>query len=176
MSSDEALFEQLLAGELDAFDELYRRYERRLFGFILNYLPERQAAEEVFHEAFLTLLREREKGRPLRSFRAWLFQVTRNLCLNRLRGRRRSNKATAELASNPRPPAEGPERALLRQEAAAALQRAVAGLPNPLRELYHLRSGGMSYEELAQVLEVPQGTVKSRMNKMLSCLRQEMQS
>jgi len=175
MTSDEALFERLLDGELAAFDELYRRYERRLFGFIHSYLHEQQAAEEVLHEAFLTLLRERERRQVLRSFRAWLFQVARNLCLNRLRGQRRGRRVVSELAVQPQPRVECPEGTLLRRERATALKRAVSALPQPLRELYSLRAAGMSYEELSAVLGVPQGTIKSRMHKMIHVLRQEME-
>jgi RNA polymerase sigma-70 factor (ECF subfamily) len=176
VASDEALYERLIEGDLGAFDELYRRYERPLFGFILRMLPDRQEAEEVFHESFLALLREREGRHTIRSFRAWLYGTTRNQCLNRLRGRRRSARAMAAVASAPAAPAEGPEGALLRREAAEALRRAVSRLPTSLAELYALRARGLSYEELAEVLGVPQGTVKSRVHTMVSRLREEMRA
>ena len=175
MASDEALYERLVEGDLDAFDVLYKRYERPLFGFLLGQLGgDRAEAEEVFHESFLAILREREQGREIRSFRAWIYRVARNVCLNRLRGRRRAARAMETEARTPPAAADEPERALMRQEKAAALRGAVARLPEPLGELYALRAGGMSYEELSEVLDVPLGTVKSRMSAMLSCLRQEM--
>lgn len=175
MLSDEALYERLLGGELSAFDQLYERYERPLFGFIRKHLADAHEAEDVLHETFLALLREREQQRSARSFKAWTYQVARHLCLNRLRSRKRAARAIATLARTPAPPAaDQPERALLQREAAEALHRAVARLPGPLGELYALRAGGLSYAELADVLGVPLGTVKSRMHQLVSRLRQEM--
>jgi RNA polymerase sigma-70 factor (ECF subfamily) len=175
MLSDEALYQQLLAGDLGAFDALYQRYERPLFGFVLRQLGgDRQEAEDVLHDAFLALLREREAGRAARSLRAWLFQVARNLCLNRHRSRHRAARALAVVAQAPAAGTEQPEGALERHQTAARLKRAVAKLPPGLAELYQLRAGGMSYEELAEVLAAPVGTVKSRMYELVRRLREEL--
>lgn len=175
MRSDEALYEQLLAGDLGAFDELYARHERHLFGFIVSHLADRCEAEDVLHDAFMAVLRERQAGRSVTSFRAWLFQIARRLCLNRLRSRRRGAKALAAAARAPEPPAEQPEQALLRQQAHAALSSALARLPAHLAELFRLRAGGLSYDELAQVLALPLGTIKSRLHELISRLRAEVQ-
>lgn len=174
MPSDEALYERLLAGDMKAFDALYDRYERPLFGFIRRYVADAAQAEEVFHEAFLAVLRERRKSHAMESFRPWLYRVTRNLCLNRLRAEGRAARALAALANQPAAASDGPEAALVRAQAEDALRRAVARLPDHLGELYAMRATGMSYEHLADVLGVPVGTVKSRMNTMLKRLREEM--
>lgn len=176
MSSDEALHERLLAGDLAAFDALYDRHERHLFAFIRTHLDPAEA-EDVLQEAFLAVVRERADVRTARCFKAWLFQVARNLCLNRLRSRRRAAQAMAAFAHEPPPdaPAGAPDRLMADRETAAALRRAVDRLPAALAELYALRASGLSYEELADVLVVPVGTVKSRMHEMVSRLREEMQ-
>lgn len=175
MVSDEALYEQLLRGDLGAFDALYARYERPLFGFLLRQLgSDRQEAEDVLHDAFLSVLRERQAAHPVACFRAWIYQVARNLCLNRQRSRQRAARAVVAVAQAPAPPAPLPERALEEREVAESLREAVARLPGQLAELYQLRAGGLSYEELAQVLALPLGTVKSRMHEMVSRLREEM--
>jgi RNA polymerase sigma-70 factor, ECF subfamily len=172
--SDEALYGKMAAGDLPAFDELYLRYERRLYGFILRYLPDRAEAEDVFHEAFLGVLRSREVSLDRGSFRAWLFQIARNLSLNRIRSRNRRN-AVAEKLLREAPRAVKDAQAVLEEvEAGAALKHAVQALPGTLSEVYHLRVSGMSYEEMAQVLEVPLGTIKSRMHEAVSRLKQEM--
>ena len=181
MESDEALYERLLRGEMAAFDRLYDRYERPLFGFIRRQLERdgTREAEDVLHEAFLAVLRERAAGRAATTFRAWLFQVARNLCLNRLRSRRREARALGAVALEPGVAEAGrapqPERALAHREAAESLRRAVAKLPGPLVEVYQLRAAGMSYDELAVVLAVPLGTVKSRIHEMVRRLREEME-
>jgi RNA polymerase sigma-70 factor, ECF subfamily len=178
--SDEALYQRLLEGELDAFDQLYERYERHVFGFVCRQLGDPAEAEDVMHEAFLALLREREKGRAARSFRAFLFQIVRNLCLNGVRSRQRTARAMDGAAQvlwgGEREGAGHPEHALAEQQTRAALSAAVGRLPAPLIELYQLRASGLSYEELTEVLGIPLGTVKSRMHELLNRLREEMRS
>src|SRR5262245_44861718 len=151
MDTDEALYARILGGELDAFDRLYERYERPLFGFICAQLGGDHDAEDVFHEAFLAVLHAGRQRTELRSFKAWLFPVARHLCLNRVRSRRRASRA---LEAVPPPDIAEPQPA----HDAAALHGAVARLPAALAEVYQLRASGLSYEELATILDVPLGT------------------
>jgi RNA polymerase sigma-70 factor (ECF subfamily) len=173
MVSDEALYRRLLDGEAHAFDELYRRYERCLFGFVLRQLGDRSEAEDVFHEAFMAVLHERRSSRDLVSFKAWIFEVARHLCLNRVRSRKRAVRALETEALTPAAAQPHPESILASREAPAALQRAVEKLPETLAQLYDLRTSGLSYDEIAEVLDVPLGTVKSRMHEMVGRLREE---
>ena len=170
MISDEALYQNLVGGDLAAFDVLYRRYEGCLFGFILRQLGDRTEAEDVFHEAFMAVLKER---RSVTCFKAWIFEVARNLCYNRARSRKRAERAMASEARTPKSE-PGPESLLAAREAPRALERAVAKLPEALAQLYDLRTSGLSYDEMAEVLHVPVGTVKSRMHEMITRLREEM--
>ncbi len=172
--SDESLYEQLLGGDMRAFDVLYERYERPLFGFIRQYVEDTAQAEEIFHEAFLAVLRERRKRRAITSFKAWIYRVTRNLCLNRIRQRDRAARAISRLAELPARETDDPASSLASVEVEEALRLAVARLPEHLRELFALRATGMSYESLAETLGIPLGTVKSRVNSMLNRLREEM--
>jgi RNA polymerase sigma-70 factor (ECF subfamily) len=173
MPSDETLYLQLVGGDMAAFDELYRRYERRLFAYIVRQLGDRSEAEDVYHEAFMAVLKERRSGRELSSFRAWIFQVARNLCRNRQRARDRSRRAvdkeSGALAASP-----PTEQLFAEREAPLALQRAAMQLPEPMVDLYRLRTAGLSYDEIAEALDLPVGTVKSRMKAMLRRLREEM--
>lgn len=172
--SDEGLYARLVRGDLAAFDRLYARHERPLFGFVRAQLGDAAEAEDVLHEAFLAVLRARGEGAELRSFRAWLYQVARNLCLNRVRARRRADRALESVAAEARiEPAEGGAAPAGRDP--AALHAAVAKLPPALAEVYLLRARGLSYDELASILQIPVGTVKSRMHEMMKRLREEMQ-
>lgn len=178
MQSDEALFEKLIAGEMDAFDTLYDRYERPLFGFIRNQLGEQQEAEDVLHEAFMAVLRDGATAGEIRSFRAWIYQVARHLCLNRVRARKRAGRAleaAGHLEDHHRDEALGADQALERCELTEALRRAVERLPIALSEVYHLRASGLPIEEIAEVLAIPTGTVKSRTHELIRRLREEMQ-
>ena len=173
MPSDETLYLQLIGGDMAAFDELYRRYERRLFAYIVRQLGDRSEAEDVYHEAFMAVLKERRSARELSSFKAWIFQVARNLCRNRQRARDRNRRAVASesgvLASSPHA-----EQLIAEHEAQLILQQAAMQLPEPMADLYRLRTAGLSYDEIAEALDIPLGTVKSRMNAMLGRLREEM--
>ena len=177
LRSDEALLEVLLSGDVRGFDLLYERYERLLFGFIRRHHPQQQDAEDVLHETFLALLRDSTGARRAASLRAWLFQVARNLCLNRHRSQRRARQALADRTGPPVAPvpADHPERALEDAQAQRMLRVALVKLPVELAELYQLRTSGLSYEEIASILAIPIGTVKSRMHAMVSRLREEMQ-
>jgi RNA polymerase sigma-70 factor (ECF subfamily) len=178
MDSDEALLGQLLEGDLRAFDRLYNRFERPLLGFIRLQLGSAEEAEDVVQETFVALLRDREKIENLRSFRAWLFEVARNLCLNRVRAHHRAERAqdATRRAGEAAPEPASAEGQLETRQQLAWLQEAIGRLPLPLAEVYRLRAAGMSLEEVASVLEVPLGTVKSRMHEMVKRLRREVPS
>lgn len=173
MRSDEALYQQVHQGDLAAFDVLYERYERRLFSYLLRMTGSRVDAEDLMHEAFLSVLRSPEVDLNRATFCTWLYRIARNRCLNHLRSARRADHALVTVAAEA--PAPAPSAEVVYQEGALlrALHEAVSRLPAPLSELFHLRSSGLSYEQMAQVLEVPLGTVKSRMNQMMNQLRLE---
>ncbi len=170
--SDEVLYHRVRRGDLSAFDTLYSRYERWLFGFICKLVHNHHDAEDLFHEAFVSVLGSKEVTFDRGSFCAWLYRVARNQSYNHLRsGRRASQLQQRATAPSPPPSAEA---TFADGERAALLERAVAALPPLLSEIYHLRSAGLSYEEMAEVLRVPLGTVKSRMNQMTQRLRDDL--
>jgi RNA polymerase sigma-70 factor, ECF subfamily len=174
MPTDEALYLQVIEGDITAFDELYRRYEGRLFGFIRRQLGDAGEAEDVFHEAFMAVLKERKTRKELAHFGTWLFQVARNLCLNRNRARKSAARAL-EARTTLGESAPTAEHVLEVRELPDALERAVANLPLPLAQLYSLRVSGLSYAEIAATLGIPLGTVKSRMHDLIARLRKELQ-
>src|SRR5687767_13639582 len=122
METDETLYAQLIAGDLAAFDELYRRYEVGLFSYVLRQLGDRSEAEDVLHEAFLAVLEERRSPRELTSFRAWILQVARNLCHNRFRARERTRRALRAEASSEHDESPNAEQVLDARDVPQALQ------------------------------------------------------
>jgi len=173
--SDEALCERMLGGDLSAFDELYERHERHVLGFIRTQVRDAAEAEDILHDAFISVLRESRSGRAVQAFRPWLFQVARHLCLNRGRARQRGKSAAQAMEQQAaRDEVAGtPLRTLEELEAGRRLRTALSELPSTLAELYRLRASGLSYEEVGRVLEVPLGTVKSRMHELVRRLRLE---
>lgn len=181
MVPDETLFHRVRDGDIAAFDTLYERYEVRLFAYLRAVSGNRQDAEELLHDAFLATLKTGAGTYEDGAFRGWLYRVARNLAFNKRRAAQRHDRM---LASVPDPDAEGEEHrssvtaradaAIERRQLEVALEDAVGRLPIALGELYHLRSSGLSYEQIATVIEAPVGTVKSRMHQMVNVLREEL--
>jgi RNA polymerase sigma-70 factor (ECF subfamily) len=176
--SDEALYQRWIDGDLRAFDALYERYEGPLYGFLRRHLGTVAEAEDALHETFLALLKERARGQGAVSFRAWVFEVARHLALNRARRSKRAARAHDGVAdaSALSPGTPPPDELLQYRQAAEAVAEAVRALPSHLAELYHLRAQGLSYDELASVLGLPLGTVKSRLHELVKRLQREVSS
>jgi RNA polymerase sigma-70 factor (ECF subfamily) len=166
---DEELYRKVKRGEMSAFDLLYERHQRGLFRFVYGYLKSQEEAEEIFHEAFMQVLNSPEVQFESGSFQGWLYLLARNLCLNRLRSRKRRDKAHLEIeAPEPR---ESAESILIREGTSAQLKTAISRLPENLSEVLNLRMSGLAYQEIAQTLEVPVGTVKSRFHSIVILLK-----
>jgi RNA polymerase sigma-70 factor (ECF subfamily) len=171
--TDEALYHLVRRGDLRAFDVLYKRYEVRLFGFLLRMVRNHHDAEDLFHEAFVNMLRSREVTFDRATFATWLYRIARNLALNHLRSARRKSQLPQQLPAEFEPPIA--QEVIEQGERSEHLGVAVSGLPKLLAEIYRLRRAGLSYEEMAATLQIPIGTVKSRMNQMVVRLHAEMQ-
>ncbi len=173
METDETLFRRVRAGDVAAFDRLYERHELRLFGYLRALLGDRQEAEEVFHDAFLHAIDS--ETTPEEGFHPWLYRIARNLAFNRRRAAGRRERAHAALGVvGASATSHAADVSLETRELEGALARAVERLPDTLGELYHLRTSGLSYEQIAVVVDVPLGTVKSRMHQMVVTLREEL--
>ena len=175
MESDEALLQRVRDGEIDAFDRLYERHEGRLFAYLRAVVGDRNDAEEVLHDAFLSALKDRNAVLDREgSFRAWLYRVARNMALNRRRGESRYDKRVAAVALVESEPPPHADALIEKHQLEVALQGAVAKLPPNLGELWHLRTSGLSYEQIASVVDAPLGTVKSRAHQLVVVLREEL--
>jgi RNA polymerase sigma-70 factor (ECF subfamily) len=174
---DELLVQRIRSGDLAAFDVLYARHEVRLFAYLGALLGDRSDAEEVLHDAFLAVLLDKNANFESSSaFRAWLYRVARNTAFNRKRASAREERRLALLGSAEPVAEHEASRSLETRELDLALANAITRLPEPMSELWHLRTSGLSYEQIAGVVGVPLGTVKSRMHQMVSLLKQELKA
>jgi RNA polymerase sigma-70 factor (ECF subfamily) len=164
---DEGLVAQLRAGEPRAFEELVRVYQHRVFGVAARMLGNGAEAEEVAQEVFLRVHRSIGEFRGEAKLSTWLYAITSRLCLTRLgAGERRFWCEGEETLVRLRNGGMDPVAALERSEVEAALHRAIAELPEERRIVVILRDlEGLSYEEIAGALDLPVGTVRSRIHR-----------
>lgn len=180
---DAELVERWQGGDEAAFAVLVRRHERRVFGLLMRMLGDRDDALDVAQEAFLSLHRHGHRFRREARFSTFVYRVAANAALNRRRslGRRRAREeahARGQEAGFDRPQSpRDPEDAAVGAEAQEQVQRALLELSDDLRMalvLYDLE--GQSYGEIAQALQIPEGTVKSRIHRARNALREHLRS
>ncbi len=164
MPTDDELVDQACRGESGAFEELIRRYERMVqvmaYGMVGS-ADAQDVAQETFLEAYTSLSRFRRES----SFKTWVTRILMHRAANFIR--RRATRATYPLDTYLEipDPSSGPVLAAEKNERDEMVQTAIARLPVEYREALVLRvSQGLSYEEIAAVLECAVGTVKSRLH------------
>lgn len=150
-------------GDRKAFDELVRRYQHRVYRYVLRMTGSREEALELTQEALFKAFQALPSWRPTAQFRTWLFQIAGHTAIDALRRRRHVEYVSLEEHAEPAGPEPGPEGRSLLDERCRHLEAALARVPPEYRQALLLREvEGMSYDEIAQTLSVPEGTVKSR--------------
>jgi RNA polymerase sigma-70 factor (ECF subfamily) len=162
-----ALVARLRTRDLRAFEELVIAYQHRVFGVALRMLGSRGEAEEIAQETFLRAYRALPEFRGEARLGTWLYAIASRLCLNRLaspaRRLARDDPDALTEAPSPEPDAVA---ALERAELDGAVREAIAALPEDRRIVVILRDlEGLSYEEIAEVLALEPGTVRSRLHR-----------
>jgi RNA polymerase sigma-70 factor, ECF subfamily len=178
---DAELVAQWQAGDLRAFETLVRRHERRVFRLLYRMLGSREEAEDATQEAFLSLHRHGHRFRREARFSTFLYRVAANAALNRRRSLGRARARVEEFGRRHLVGDEGPATAPDPEATAhgaqvqGAVQQALLELPKDLRMAVVLFDiEGRAYKEIADVLGVPEGTVKSRIHRGRSALRESL--
>jgi RNA polymerase sigma-70 factor (ECF subfamily) len=175
--SDARLLEEYSRGREQAFRELVSRYKNSLYAFLKRFLNQRDMIEDVFQETFLQLYTSRDSFDPERPLRPWLFTIAANKAKDALRKQQRSSAVTIgtisdgeqasfddvlnSLSSDETRPYESLERG----EVADRVREVVGNMPESAREILILAYfNKFSYKQMAQILSIPIGTVKSRLH------------
>lgn len=159
--SDEDLLARLHAGDTAAFDTLFSRYERRLYGYVRRMVGEDAVADDLFQDVMCKVLCDRSFDPARGRFSAWLFGVARNRCLMHRRSDavRRDPAKVARAASDL--VVDGHENVVVM---ASHVESAMSSLPEPQRQLLILKQvGELTYREIAGMLGEAEGTIKSRL-------------
>lgn len=175
MSDEQLLLDRLSAGDTRAFDDLARLYQRALFSHAYRLLRDETRAEDAVQDAFLLAYRGRATFRG-GSFRAWLFRILTNRCLDLLRDAARHATLPLEPARDAEEggspaselvdPAPAVEEVVAGRALTAAIEAALAAVPAEQRAAVLLRDvQGFDYEEIARITSAELGTVKSRIHR-----------
>lgn len=166
-------------GDPEAFNRLMELHERKMYAVALRMCANREDAQDCLQEAMLRVYRAIGSFKGESSFSTWLYRITMNTCLDELR--RKKNKQSAsldDLLEEGWAPADehgSPEGHALRVETARALQQTIRELPEDMRAAIVLRDiQGYSYEEIARMLDVNVGTIKSRISRGREKLREKL--
>jgi RNA polymerase sigma-70 factor (ECF subfamily) len=184
-TGEAALIQRCAAGEQAACSELVASHERMVFQLALHLMGDRDEALDLSQEVFLRVFRTLHAFRGQSALKTWIYRIAINQARNRQRWwrrRRRSDQVQLEQHVQDhgelRQPADGtaPDRAFARQEMASRLWAALDALPFDQRTVIVLREiDGLSYEEIAESLNVAIGTVKSRLTRARQTLRHQLQ-
>jgi RNA polymerase sigma-70 factor (ECF subfamily) len=183
--SDEDLMGRVAEDDERAFPELVRRYQGRVTNLVARVLNDRECADDLAQEVFIRVFVHRRNYRRGSKFSTWLFTIAANLAKNEIRRRvRRRNwfslDALQEMLKDSVPqladPGEARERTLEREQLQEAVARAISTVPEKYRLALVLRDiEGLPYEEIADVLGIPGGTVRSRINRARGMLKRKLQ-
>lgn len=183
-TSDEELVRRFHDGDASAFETLARRYQRPLFNFILRSVRERDRAEELLQDVFLKVVQRSSEFQGSSKFSTWLYTIARNLCIDTSRKMvfRRHRSLDAPLSSSEgegatlldRVAGDAPaaDRRVIGQDLQQRIGRAIDDLPQEQREVFLMRElQNMAFKDIADVVGVPENTVKSRMRYALERLQ-----
>jgi RNA polymerase sigma-70 factor, ECF subfamily len=178
--SDEQLVEACLDGETAAFDILVDRWQRKIRGAVYRVVRSEEEAQDICQEAFLKAFRGLPSFKRESRFSSWLYQIALNLSRDRLRRRKTRNWVSlddmdeASPAGSRRAPAES-ERFVEELEVRELVASAVAALPEEQKEAVILKEyQGLTFIEIAEIQGVPVSTVKTRLYRGLSVLRERL--
>ena len=181
MTTDEELVARSRGGDLDSFNQLVVRWERPIYALAYRVIGREEEARDVAQETFLRAFRALGGFKGQAKFSSWLYRITLNLCRDWIRRERRTPVSQApegidiiELAGETEP-SESIEDLVSRRELGRAVAKAMAMLPDEQRTAIILKEyHGLTFQEIADLLECPLSTVKTRLYQGLTVLRKQL--
>lgn len=192
--SDDELMQRYQKGDEEAFNCIVRRHHKPLVNFIARFTGDRDNAEDLAQDTFIRMFKAANRYKPGRAqFKTWMYFIARNLCKNEIRNRGRRERYRVDnvitkdhtslgnedqidlIATAPADKSFQPEVAIERKELQETTKKAITELPEKYRFPLILRDiQGLSYEEISKILELPNGTTKSRINRARLMLKDKL--
>jgi RNA polymerase sigma-70 factor (ECF subfamily) len=171
----DVLIERCLRGDQFAWEAIVRQYWRKVFNVAYKFVGQHDAAEDLTQDIFLKIFRSLDTFDRRANFQTWLISVSRNLCIDFYRSARKERETIDRQVNaddlSPLSRETAPDAALEQRDLAVLLRRALDTLPGTLRTAVVMRDiQELSYQEIADRLELAEGTVKSRINRALAKL------
>lgn len=178
MNEDVELIDACLCGDSASFGQLVRKYQDRLFNTLCHVVGSREEAEDVAQEAFVQAFVKLASFKRNSAFYTWLYRIAFNTAISR--GRRKRPEVSVEAAreaigEEPMDHTEEAGERVLRQERAVQVHQALTELSDEHRAILVLREmDGLCYDEIADVLDLPVGTVRSRLHRARGQMREQL--
>ncbi len=180
--SETELVRRAKDGDVEAFEQLISNYQIKVYHIAYHMLSNEQDAEDAAQDAIIKAYRYLGSFKEESGFYTWIYRITQNICLDMLRRRKRNNTHMIDLVKKDQDGQESevqivdekpqPEEQLMRRQVQNEMQNAIAELKENYRVVIVMRDiEGMSYDDIAAVLEISTGTVKSRLNRARENLR-----
>ncbi len=179
--SDYELIQAWLGGDQRAFEELFRRYKRPLYGYLSRMLThDAMTVDDIFQQLWLRVMKKLPDYREQDRFGAWLFRIGRNLVIDHYRSRgRRPGEVSLEEFDGAEVPGDAPDepwRGLDDAALQAAVEEAVEELPPEQKEVFICRRNSLTFREIAEIQACPVNTALARMQYALKFLRKRLDS
>jgi RNA polymerase sigma-70 factor (ECF subfamily) len=173
----EQLVHDFLDGDAQAFNRLVMLHQTKIYNLALNYVKNQEEAKDLAQDIFVTVYRSLPKLREKEKFTSWLFQIAINHCRNRYKKLRRrgyfnnisldDEESFLQIAGD-----EGPEKLLQRKNTINLVRSTIDSMPEAEKEIILLRDiQELAYEEISAILDIPLGTVKSKLNRARTSLK-----
>ena len=173
MTSEEILIKLAKSGDGKAFEQIVKLYEKAVYNSALYITKNREDALDISQEVFIKLWRTLPSYRGEASLKTWIATITKNCSIDYIRARNQKQTASLTFGEDEkeidvidRSMSSDPQKSLEQKELGAAIKKAVTSLDEPLRQTLILREfHGLSYLEIANLLKISEGTVKSRISR-----------
>ncbi len=180
--TDEELISRFQQGDVYAFEQIVYRYKEPLVNFIYHFVGNRIDAEDVVQETFLRVFKKKNLYRSVAKFSTWIYTIASNLAKTELRRRRRRRILSLSQMGYEDKDYElpdhfsSPDKTIERKTKEQIIRKEIEALPVKFKEVVVLRDiQEFSYEEISQILNIPLGTVKSRVNRGRLRLQKQLQ-
>ena len=178
VASDEIIVERALTGDAEAFGELVRRWERRIFALTYGILGREEDARDATQETFLAAFRNLRGFRGEAKVSSWLHRIAVNQCISRQRRSKVRNESALDESEDsfPTPLQHSPSHVVEGRQETLAVRRAINSLPMELRQVVVMKEfEELTFREIADALDLPLSTVKSRLYTALKQLQMRLQ-